>query len=207
MSIQDNAAPAADKGKLRKLIRKKVAEILKGNTDAGDNVFPNASVPTWHKELVGSALILIYPRSESATEYSAAPRELDRDLDLVIEIAATGPEINDILNTPPENTKTLEDILDDICEQVENLLDVDDSLQGTADSAVYQNTEFEFDSSGGSPIGSARITYGITYITSSPRSTIGQLNTDKDFVDNEIKFNIGDDENTRESTDIVIQPT
>ena len=205
--IQDNAAPAADKGKLRKKIRKKVAEILKGNTDAGENVFPNASVPAWHKELAGSALILIYPRSESASEYATAPRELDRDLDLVIEIAATGPEINQILNTPLENIKTLEDILDDIAEQVENLMDVDDSLQGEADSAIYQNTEFEFDSSGGSPIGSVRITYGINYNTMSPRSTVGQSNTDKDYKDNEIKFNIGDDDNTRESTDIVVQPT
>ena len=41
----------------------------------------------------------------------------------------------------------------------------------------------------------------------SPRTTAGQANTDKDFTSNKVEFNIGDDENTRESEDTVIQPT
>lgn len=200
--IQDNAAPAPDKGKLRKTIRKKVVEILKGSTDAGDAVFPNASVPPWHEEL---PVILVYPRSEAASEYATAPRELERDLDLAVEIIATGPEENEELDTPGTN-KSLEDILDDISAQIEALIDVDDSLQGTADAAILENTEFEYDSAGGQPIGSCRLTYGVTYYTMSPRDTSGQ-DADNDFSDSKVEYNIGDDDNTREAEDTVNQPT
>lgn len=199
--IQDNNAPAADKGKLRKLIRKKIAEILKGKTDAGDSVFPNASIPPSHKEL---PVILIYPRSESASEYAIAPRELERDLDLTIEIIATGPEVNEELVTPGKN-KTLEDILDDIAEQVECEMSADDSLGGTADDSRLQNTELEYDATGGSPIGSCRLTYGVTYFTMSPRDTSKQNVTDT-FKSSKVEYNIGEDENTREAEDTVIIP-
>jgi len=191
-----------DQGKKRKLIRKKVVELLKGATDAGTAVFPNASVPPWQEEL---PVILVYPRSEGATEYAQAPRELERDLDLAIEIVAAGPEENEELETPGSE-KSLEDILDDIAEQVENVLDADDSLGCTADESMLENTEFEFDASGGQPIGSCRLTYGVTYYTMSPRNTDNQ-NAKDSFNSSNVKYNIGDDENTREAEDTVNQPT
>ena len=202
--IQTNGVVPADRGRLRKTIRKKVVEILKGNiSEIGDNVFPNASVPPWHKEL---PIILVYTEKEGANKYAQAPKELERELDIRIEIIATGPEVNKELVTPGVN-KSLEDILDDIAEKVENLLDVDDSLQDTVSESSLTNTELEYDAVGGSPIGSCRLTYTATYYTMSPRNTDGQPNTDKDFTSNKVEFNIGDDENTRESEDTVIQPT
>lgn len=200
--IQTNASPGADKGKNRKAIRKKIVEILKGNTDVGDAVLPNASVPIWQKHL---PLILVFPRSEAVSEYAIAPRELERDLDLAIEIIATGPEENENLETPGD-LKSLEDILDDIAEQVENVISADDSLQGTVDNIILENTEFEYDSTGGQPIGSCRLTFGVTYYTMSPRDTSGQ-NVDDDFLKNKVEYNIGNDENTREAEDTVNQPT
>ena len=108
----------------------------------------------------------------------------------------------------------MEDILDDIAEQVEKLLADDDSLQGTADSSILINTEFEFDSAGGKPVGSCRLTYGVTYYTMSPRDINTQNLNDgfeetgpQDFETNNVEYNIGDDENTREATDTVVQPT
>ena len=202
--IQTNSVVPADKGRLRKTIRNKVVEILKGNiTEIGDSVFPSASVPPWHTEL---PVILVYAQKETATEYAIAPKELERDLDIAIEIVATGPEVNIELVSPGAN-KTLEDTLDDIAEKVERLLNVDDSLQDTVSDSILTNTELEYDASGGSPIGSCRLTYSITYFTMSPRDTTGQPNTDKDFTSNKVEFNIGDDKNTRESEDTVIQPT
>ena len=201
--IQDNSVIPKGTAKFRKLIRKKVVEILKGATDVGDSVFPNASVPVWHNEL---PVILVYPRSESASEYAVAPRELERDLDLVIEILATGPEENELLGTPELTEKSLEDTLDDIAQQVEDIMDADDSLQSTADGSMLQNTEMEYDASGGSPTGSCRLTYGVTYYTMSPRDTSNQ-NIENDFNTNKVEFNISEDENTRESEDTVTQPT
>ncbi len=201
--IQTNGVVAPDKGKLRKLIRKKVAELLKGKTDVGDGVFPNASVPPWHSEL---PVILVYPRTETSSEYATAPKELERDLDLVIEIVATGPEENLELESPGQN-KSLEDILDDIAEQIEQILSADDSLGGTADESILTNTELEFDSAGGSPVGSCRLTYAVTYFTMSPRDTSKQDVNDT-FVKNKVEYNISKvDENTREAEDEVVQPT
>ena len=203
--IQDKGAPPADKGKSRKLIRKKLVEILKNSTDAGVNVFPNATIPPWHSELSESPVILVYVRSESASEYAVAPRELEREIDMAIEIVATGPEENLEVETPGKE-KSLEDILDDIAEQVENAIDSDDSLQGTADNSILKNSELEFDSSGGSPIGSCRLTYGVTYYTHAPRDTSKQ-NANDDFETNKVDYNISDDDNTREATDTVDIPT
>lgn len=202
MSIQTNLGPAKDKGKLRKLIRKKIVEILTGATDAGVRVFPNASVPPAEEEL---PVILVYPRSESAGKYAESPRELERDLDLAIEIVAKGPEVNVDLETPKEGEKTLEDILDDIADQIECAMSRDETLQGTADDSILTNTEFEFESVGGLPIGSARLTYSVTYFTMLPRDVSKQSGLAA-FKKVEADWNIGDDENTREADDSIDIP-
>lgn len=150
--------------KKRKEIRKKIVELLKGKTDAGNRVFPNASVPQWEEEL---PVILIYPRSETAEEYAIAPRELERDISLAIEIVAKGPEVDEEGNEP-EGATSLEDILDNIAEQVEAIMAADDTLGCTADNSILKNTEFEFEAAGGLPIGSCRLTYSVTYFRPSP---------------------------------------
>ena len=205
MPIQDNLAPPGDRGLLRKNIRKKVVEILKGKTDVGNRVFPNAST------VIDEALlpvILIYPRSESASKYATAPRELERDLDLAIEIIAKGPETDETGIAPEDqdpSKKSLEDILDDIAEQIECELSRDDTLQNTVDDSILTNIEFEFEGSGGLPIGSARLTYAVTYFTMSPRSVDKQGGL-ADFKTAEVEHNIGDDPNTREAKDSVAIP-
>jgi len=199
--IQDNAGPPADRGLLRKNIRKKVVEILKGQTAVGNKVFPNASTVIAEELL---PVILIYPRSESASKYATAPRELERDLDLAIEIIAKGPETDEKGN-PPEGKKSLEDILDDIAEQIECELSRDDTLQGTVDDSILTNIEFEFEGTGGLPIGSARLTYALTYFTMSPRSVDKQGGL-ADFKTAEVEHNIGDDPDTREAKDTIVIP-
>lgn len=208
MSIQDNNAPKKDQAKFRKLIRKKVTEILKGSTDVGNKVFPNASVPPWEEEL---PVILVYPRSESASKYAEAPRELERDLNLIIEIIAKGPETDEDGNPPVDKDtgnpllkkKSLEDILDDIADQVETAMAEDDTLGCTADDSILQNTDFDFESAGGLPIGSARLTYGVTYYTHSPRN-LDKNATLPDFATSQHEYHIGkEDDATREAKDTV----
>lgn len=202
MSIQTNNAPPADKGRLRKTIRKQVAIILKDKTDAGKRVFPNASIPVWNSEL---PVILVFSRSETASKYAQAPRELERDLDLVIEIIAKGPEENTDAETPATGEKTVEDIVDDIAEQIECEMDIDETLGQLADDSILTNTELEFDSDGGQPIGSARLTYAITYYTMSPRND-AKRKLKGDYKTSNHKFNIGDDPNTVEGEDTVAIP-
>jgi len=200
--IQKNGYVKADLGRLRKNIRKAVVAMLKDNTDAGARVFPNSSVPPWESEL---PVILVYQRNEPTSKLGHTPKELIRNLDLAIEIVAKGPEENSDLVTPEVGVKSLEDTLDDIAEQVECYLHADDTLQGTCDESELNSTEFEFESIGGLPIGSARLTYTASYTTMVPRDTSKQ-DADSDFTKNEIDYNIGDDENTREANDTVDLP-
>ncbi len=206
MSIQDNNGPKKDSGKLRKIIRKKVVAILKNKTDAKNRVFPNAVVPPWEEEL---PVILIYPRSEGAGKYAEAPRELERDLDLAIEIIAAGPGPDEDGNAPVDENgnpkKSLEDILDDIAEQVECEMSRDETLGGTADDSILKNTESEFENTGGQPIGSARLTYGVTYYTMSPRSVDKQIGL-PDFKEAGLDWHIGDEDDTVEAEDIIDIP-
>lgn len=203
VGIQKDGVVVPDLGHLRKNIRKAVVAMLKDKTDVGARVFSNSSVPAWEEEL---PVILVYQRTESAVEFAMAPKELRRSLDLAIEIVAKGPEENSDLQTPETGVKSLEDQLDDIAEQVECLLHADDTLQGTCDESSLTNTEFEFESVGALPIGSARLTYEALYNTMAPRDTSKQ-NADDDFETNQVDYNIGDDENTREASDKVDLPT
>jgi len=197
--IQDNGAPPEDKGRTRKAIRKKVVELLKAAdiSDVSGKVYPNASVPSWQEEL---PVVLVYQRNESASEYAQAPREYQRTFNLAIEIVAEGEEENDQLETPGSGLKSLEDILDDIAEEIECALSIDDTLDNVCSESMYQSTEFEFDSAGGRPIGSARLNYAVTYYTMSPRDIEKQGVVD-DFSKANIDYQLTDDENINEATD------
>lgn len=200
--IQKNGAPVADKGKNRKDIRHAIVSLLKDKTDAANRVFPNASIPPWSEEL---PVILVYPRSETANVYGQAPLEYERNLDIAVEIVGQGPEENLQLDGEDQNQKFLEDTLDDIAEQVEGLLANDDTFGGVADASVLQNTELEYDSAGGQPIGSCRLTYNVTYYTYSPRDQKGQ-NIGGTFTGAEVEYDINQNQETIEAKDTVNVP-
>jgi len=187
--------------KLRKKIRKTVAALLKGKTDAGDKVFPNATVPPWEENL---PVILVYTRSEPVDKYAEAPRELERNLQLTIEIVAAGPEVDEDGNEPAG--KSLEDILDDIAEQVEVEMSRDETFGGEADDSILANTELEFDGGGGQPIGSSRLTYTITYYTMRPDNVDKQIEIN-DFEKAEVDWDINQDDSTIEAEDTIDLPT
>jgi len=176
--------------KTRKLIRKKIVSILKNKTLAGARVFPNHSVPPAVEEL---PVILVYPRSEQNEKYAESPREYTRELDVSIEIIAAGPEVDEEGNEPAGKT-SLEDLLDDIAEQVECEMAKDETLGCEADDSMIRNIEFQFEGSGGEPIGSCRMTYQVEYNVMSPESVEKQLgeldtfegaNTQYDLVESE----------------------
>jgi len=196
--IQESGGPPKDRGLLRKNIRKRVVQILKGKTDAKNRVRPNASTKIKAEQL---PVILVYPQSESISEFNQAPRELERELTLAIEIVATGSEVDGEGQTV-STKKSLEDQLDDIAEQIECEMSRDDTLGGVADMSILTGVDMEFDGEGGQPIGSARLTYAITYTTMSPRSLDKQDGL-ADFDEANVQFNIGDDENTRETEDTI----
>lgn len=185
----------------RTTIRKAIAKILKGKTAAGDRVFTNQSTPSWDGEL---PCIKLYPRSEDATEFATAPRELKRIIELSVEIKVSGPE-------DPESEKpTVEDQLDDLCEQIECELSRDDTVNNTADDIILTATEFEFDGSGALPIGSARLTYSVTYHQGVP-DTIDKQAGIEDFKRSHIDTHIGHNDEepdlaNKEAEDDIVLP-
>jgi len=127
-----------------------------------DRVYTNQSTPQWDSNLPA---ILIYPENEVASEFAAAPRELKRVISFRVECLASGPE-------EPNTTgkRSVEDLLDDLCEQVECELSRDDTVGCTADDIILTGTEFQFEGDGAFPIGSARMTYEVTYHQAVPDS-------------------------------------
>jgi hypothetical protein len=170
--------------KSRKVIRKKIIELLKGQTDAEDRVFPNASIPPWSKDLPA---ILVFNRLEDAEEWAKAPRELKRMVDFSVEITAAGSDEHELL---PPNVNSLSDILDDIAQQVEDVFEKDETLGGTADDSILTSTQFDVEGSGEQPIGSARLVFRVTYYRAAPDSIDKQGITD-DFNKANAKYEIG----------------
>lgn len=166
----------------RKIIRKKIQEILKGKTDVGDRILTNQGTPTWDKEL---PVIIIYPKNESVTMFNQAPRELRKDLEVVLEVIAKGPEILEDIEKP-----TVEDQLDDILEQIECALSPDQTLGDVTDNHVLTNVDFEFAADGGFLIGHARVTYTVTYVEFSPKSIDKQSGV-TDFVTAQVSYKVG----------------
>ena len=188
----------------RKLIRKAIAKILTNTTQAGAKVFTNQSTPVPEEDL---PCIKIYPRSEAATKFAEAPRELKRIIDVSVEIFVAGPE------EPNETDKpTVEDLLDDLADEVECELSRDDTVRSTADDIILINTEFEFDGSGARPIGSCRMTYAVTYHQLTPDSIDKQTGIE-DFKRSHTDYHVGhhdekpDLENTEAEDDIVLPQT
>lgn len=147
----------------RKNIRNKVVFLLKGKTNAVDNVYPARAIPNWHEDLPA---IMVYPTSEVSEKFSVAPWDNRRTINLAIEIIATDPD-----------ELKLADQLDDLAEQVENALGVDDSLGGLVEINALTSTDFEYESTGEQPLGSCTMVYQVVYL----KAAVANRNDQADF--------------------------
>lgn len=95
----------------RAVIRQQFVDLLKGQTDCGDNVFKQRSRPFVQAEGWASELpaIIVYTNEESASVYNVAPSEWERVASVVVEIHVAADEETD-------------DFLDNVAEQVEILI-------------------------------------------------------------------------------------
>lgn len=195
----------------RKIIRKRLVSILKNQTDAGERVFSNASVPSWIEEL---PVILVYPRTEDAEKFNQAPLEFRRDINMLIEVQVKGTE--QPFDTQKGDGLTAEDALDDIIEQIECAIFKDDSLgcddqnRAIADEVLISSTEFEFESDGAQTIGGARLNLVVTYYEHAPESVDKQAGLGK-FSKVHADWHVGHDDDdpdltNKEAEDDVVIP-
>lgn len=173
--------------KSRERIRKKIVELLKGKTDAGDRVFPNRAAPAKVDKL---PIILVYSKSDAASKFSESPREYKRTISMVVEIIAAGPE----QNFADEDGKTsVEDLLDALGEQVECEISRDIFLQGEADDLDLGDSELEFEARGQKMIGSLRITFDIVYYRFFPTDSFDKQGVKDDLKRIHVDWYVGHD--------------
>lgn len=142
-------------GNSRKLIREKFKTILSGHTNAGSRVFENRARPIWQTDLPA---LLIFTEDESVSVFSEAPREYRRNLSLVVECYAAAKD-------------DLDDVLDTLSGQVEDLVELDDSLGGLANATTLTKTEMNIIDDGQNLTGTARLTFSVDYFTSPMPTT------------------------------------
>lgn len=145
---------------IRKFIRKKILEVLKGAKiqEVGDDVF---SRKTSNHDDGSLPYIIVYPNSEAADRFDEAPKRYKRSFDVVIEYISSH-----------DSDDLLSDELDDASYQIEAAIESNKILQGLEDLFPGQcledteitNVQYDMQSEGSSPIGAVRMTYSITYI-------------------------------------------
>jgi hypothetical protein len=177
----------------RTLIRRAVVDIIKAAaTECGDRVFRSRTRGLWPEELPA---ILVYPENEPVSGVTdTAPREAKRDLALSIEIQVKG----DTEETMENAGSTSDDLLDEICRQVETALAANDTLTTAADGQAAADcyltgTRFAHSADGDEPILAAIMTWNVEYYTYMPEYV--ELD---DFVTQHQDWDIATEETTGE---------
>lgn len=133
----------------RSEVRNKIVERLRDQTDAAERVFSNRARQLWPEELPA---ILVYTRNETATDFGSAPRSLQRELRMAVEVVAKADE-------------QLDDQLDLIAQQVEDRLLGDDTLGGICSDIILTDTEMSISGEGDTLFGSAVLNFRVLYHT------------------------------------------
>lgn len=148
----------------RKTIRDAVvAALVAADTAAGARCYPTRVVP-W-KRLTLPA-ISVYGLSESSDDKQSAPRELTRTMQLAVEAAVKGANIDDAL--------------DALALEIERAMHADPSFGDVCSDCVLTGTELEAAVDGDEPVGFLRLTYRTTYFTDAPAAadvTVDDLST------------------------------
>ena len=135
---------------VRQDIRDNIVTTLTNLPIIGTNVYKTRVYPLANNKLPG---LCIYTGSETSEAVTITrPRTKLRILEVFVEAYATA-------------TADLDDALDDICVEVEEALALDVTRGGKAKDTVVTATEMEFSGEGDKPVGVARMTVTVTYMT------------------------------------------
>lgn len=131
----------------RKIIREKIKSLLINKTECNDKVYENRIAQWWPEKLPA---ISIYSRSESSEIWNVAPRKYKRKINISVEIVHVASD-------------DIDDKLDLICDQVEAILNGDDTLQGVCDDVIYQGTQLSIVEDAKELFAVAKLDYEVTY--------------------------------------------
>jgi hypothetical protein len=136
---------------VRKQIRDRIATILtSGVTLVSSRVYKTRVYPLSQAKLPA---VTVYVGSESSGLMTIGVKTLMRDLEVSIDVY--------------ENANaSLDDNLDAIAVQIEETIGADFTLNGLAKQSVLTSTSIDFSGETEQPVGIARLTFTIRYITS-----------------------------------------
>ena len=142
---------------VRKQIRDRMESILtSGVTLATGGVYGSRVYPLTEAKLPA---LTVYSGSESSSLQTMGAKTLARDLSLIVDAYV-------------RVTDSFDDDIDALCVQIEETVAADYTLNDLAKNTVLTSTEIDFDGEAERPVGVARMTYTIRYVT-----TIGDVET------------------------------
>lgn len=101
--------------------------------------------------------ILVYTSEEPAKKANEAPRELERTAQVVIEAMVEGAPGSE-----------LDDALDAIALQIEQAMNLDETIGGKASDSLLASTDSDVLEEGNRIVGVIRLVYGATYFSNVP---------------------------------------
>ena len=136
---------------IRKQIRDRVQSVLaSGASLAQRRVYASRVYPLTESQLPA---IAVYSASESSDLQTMGLRTLMRELSLSVEVYV---RVNE----------KFDDDIDALCVQIEEAIEADYPLNGLVKDTLLSGTAIDFDGEAEKPVGVARLTYTIRYVTS-----------------------------------------
>ena len=176
----------------RKLIRQKVIELLLRErtpgtypTDAENRVMSTRVTPFWESELPA---INVYNGTDRADVFDQAPRRMKHDFSLIVECVADA------------TSDGIDDTLDDLARQVERVISVNDTLEGTCADILLNNTETTIRENGDRFIGAARMEFRVEYYTNWPNAV--DLDLDN-FETQHVQYDLNNQAEADRAKDII----
>lgn len=144
---------------IRRDIRRSFAEILTGNTAAGDRVGTNRTDQPWK---AGLPALSIYTLDDPAKIDTEGPRLYRRELDVDVElfVRQTGGGIVD-------------DDVDELAQQVYDLIEINlktlvDTFEGDLGASGFLGEQLDFSGEGSKPLGGDRMRWRFVYFQGVP---------------------------------------
>lgn len=179
----------------RTLIRQKMIELLlrqKPNgeypTAAETRVMSTRVTPFWESELPA---INVYNGTDRVDLFDQAPRRTKHDFSLIVECVADA------------QSDGLDDMLDAMAREVEIVISINDTLDGTCADIVLNNTETTIRENGDRFIGAARMEFRVEYYTNWPDAVDLELD---DFETTDVRYDLNSQAPIDMAKDIIEVP-
>ena len=171
----------------RKLIRDAVTAALIGNTSAGVRVYPTRKTEHLENEL---PVISVYTLSEDS-ELVIRPRELERDLRVMIECMVTANENAD-------------DDMDALALEVEAAMNADYTFGLTCFESELKSTDMDSVEDSGREVGILEMTYQFSYRTDAFVAPTGSAAT-ADYDRTTVAIDLEGEQDTADQTNATFE--